>query len=858
MVRRLLSSIEPLESRIAPAALTAINPLPDLVAGMGKTSAVIDLGNIYAEQSPSAYHSVVQFTTNFDVDPVTAGLQAGVIQIELFDDVAPQTVQNFLNYVNSLNTKGDYNGIFFHRSVNQTGLQVLQAGGFDVSTPSTHIATGPTVHNEYNEAYQNVEGTIALAKTGAGPNTGSSEFFFNMGDNSSTLGGNNNGGYAVFGKVKSGYDVLQKIFARPLVDETVATNNGALGTVPYQGAYDPNPDGNAATPSPALKAANYITITSAKTVAPANAVSPNVDFTVTSIFDHGTSNTSALVKQTLVGDKLTLTFDTTKSGVADITVHAVNHVTGDIGDETFSVTLKPNLITAGTGDSFQPVSGPGDDGFGQAAITNNGASALVGKYTVNYYLSAVTATDTAGTTLDNSDILLLSADHDVNLASGKSMILSDPLTISKTLVGEQTTYHIITNITAADGNTVSELYSDDQATTAGSAHILTNTFGTVVSGNSVVRSHSSITYLDAAGQTVVATLTGPGLGQLTPVYDSLHNLVGTNLDFYNTSAATVITLKSVTPAAGATGTPHTGIDTIRVNEDLLGNAVPIGTLNLGLVDLTGNLFATGGVKALTLGDVLRVTRIDPNNYDYTLTDSHTILLGNSTPLAKVLPVVKLGSVDNTVFNSAQVLTSLSMTSWLNDVLQDSSTLAGVKSFTVAGNMQANLGISAAYGDSAFMNTNASTTVATTLFKVGGVLNASTVKIAGNVGTVDVGAIYGSRFLVGADAVPSQVAEFNSIRTIASFIVRGVAGENISMSDSQIAAANITSIKVSGVVESAAGSDKWGFVADKIGTYTRAAVTAAQSSDGEAWAATTLKNLNTGTADARGQYELRLL
>src|SRR4051812_2271451 len=110
MARRLFSSIEPLESRIAPAALTAINPLPDLIAGLAKTSSVIDLGNMYADQNPSAYHSIIQFTTNFDTDTTMAGLQAGVIKLELYDDVAPLTVQNFLSYVNSLNTKGDYNG----------------------------------------------------------------------------------------------------------------------------------------------------------------------------------------------------------------------------------------------------------------------------------------------------------------------------------------------------------------------------------------------------------------------------------------------------------------------------------------------------------------------------------------------------------------------------------------------------------------------------------------------------------------------------------------------------------------------------------------------------------------------------
>src|SRR4051812_46781134 len=356
MARSVFSSIEPLEARIAPASLTTLNPLPDIVVGVGKTSSIIDLGNLYDATNAPGYHSYVDFMTNFDTDPVKAGIQPGKIRIELYDDVAPLTVQNFLNYVNNLNPKGDYNGIFFHRMVTDPGLQVIQAGGFEVSNPSTHIATGPTVHNEYNDAYQNTIGTIALAKTAQGPNTGSSEFFFNMGDNSQTLGGDNNGGFTVFGKVRQGFDVLQKIFTQPILDESAATQNGALGTVPYQGTYNADPDHIPATPAPALKPENYITITSAKTIAAANAVSDNKDFKVLSIVDHDTLAPTTLVKQTLVGDKLTLTYDTKQSGVADVTIQVFDHTTHlALGEETFSVTLKPNLITSGTGDFFQPV-----------------------------------------------------------------------------------------------------------------------------------------------------------------------------------------------------------------------------------------------------------------------------------------------------------------------------------------------------------------------------------------------------------------------------------------------------------------------------------------------------------------------
>lgn len=862
MARRLFSSIEPLESRIAPAALTAINPLPDLVAGLAKT-AVFDLGNIYADANPSAYHSIVQFTTNFDTDTTTPGLQAGVIQIELYDQDAPLTVQNFLSYVNNVNAKGDYNGIFFHRAVNQSGLQILQAGGFEASNPAVHIPTTPVVTNEYSAAHPNVDGTIALAKTAAGPNTGSSEFFFNLGDNSSTLGPANDGGYTVFGKVIQGLDVLHKMLLSPLADESAATKNGALGTVPYQGAYDPNPDHNTATPAPALKPENYITITSAAVVIK-DAVSPGVQFEVLPPQDHGTTNVTNVLSGKVTGDNLTLTFNTTQSFVADVTVRATDPTTHEVlGEDSFTVTFKPNLIVTGAGEALQPFFGPGDTAQGQVAVANDGAATLSGLYNVKYYLSDVPATDNSqgtqhGVTLEDSDRLIGTFSHQIDLASGKSAVLTDSITIPSDLASDATNYKIIASVTPADGSTGNEIYTSDQTFAGGSTHEISNTFGSLISGNSLVRSHSSITYLDAAGQSVVATLTGPGLGLVTPVYDSGHHLVGTDLDFFNTTAATVITVKSVTPVNSTNGLAHTDIGTVRVNVDGANDPLAIGTLNLGLVDLTNNFFAPGGVKSLVLGDLLHTTSTDPGNYDNTLVDSHLFVLGNSAPLAKVQPVIKLGNVDNTVFSASGVIGALSMTSWTNDSNQDVSTFAGVKSFTVTGGMQANLEISAADGDAAYMNTNPALTMATTVFKVGGVMNTSMVKIAGNVGTADLGAIYGSQFLVGADSVPSQVSQFNSIRTIASFIVRGVSGESISMSDSQIVAANITAIKIFGALDFNAGSDPWGFVADKIGTYSRAAVTAAQSPDGIAWAASSLKNLATSNFDVKGQYGVRLL
>src|SRR5688572_26220790 len=103
------SFVEALEARIAPAVVfpDVFNPLPDLTVGPGKTSDVVDLTKIFdtGPTGAAANHTFVEFHLNFDSDPETPGMQ-NVITIELFDDVAPLTVQNFLSYVESANKSG--------------------------------------------------------------------------------------------------------------------------------------------------------------------------------------------------------------------------------------------------------------------------------------------------------------------------------------------------------------------------------------------------------------------------------------------------------------------------------------------------------------------------------------------------------------------------------------------------------------------------------------------------------------------------------------------------------------------------------------------------------------------------------
>ena len=133
----------------------------------------------------------------------------GDITVELFPDKAPHTVANFLQYVQD----GFYDGTVFHRVV----AGYLVQGGL-YTRQLTAKRTRPPVQNEANNGLSNLRGTLAAAR-GADPDSATSQFFFNVVDNPRLdYIGNQSGqtwGYAVFGKVVAGMDVVDKIDALP-------------------------------------------------------------------------------------------------------------------------------------------------------------------------------------------------------------------------------------------------------------------------------------------------------------------------------------------------------------------------------------------------------------------------------------------------------------------------------------------------------------------------------------------------------------------------------------------------------------------------------------------------------------------
>ncbi len=152
-------------------------------------------------------------------EPVSVSMKTtlGEIGLELDPDKAPETVANFLRYVD----EGFYNGTIFHRVIN--GF-MIQGGGFtaDLERKRTHDA----VRNEARNGLKNIRGSIAMARTSA-PHSATSQFFINHADNSNLDYPSFDGwGYAVFGRVTSGMETVDKI-----ADQFTATRNG-MANVP--------------------------------------------------------------------------------------------------------------------------------------------------------------------------------------------------------------------------------------------------------------------------------------------------------------------------------------------------------------------------------------------------------------------------------------------------------------------------------------------------------------------------------------------------------------------------------------------------------------------------------------------------
>ena len=167
---------------------------------------------------PATAGTIVRFTIS--------GLS---FDVQLTDEDTPQTVANFLRYVN----EDLYDGTVIHRSI--PGF-IWQGGGFGLGgdpVQALPIATYPAIPNE--PVFSNTAGTIAMAKVDGDPNSATSQWFFNVGDNSANLDFQN-GGFTVFGSVLGdGMNVINAFSALPTVNLSASLGpyGGPFNAMPY-------------------------------------------------------------------------------------------------------------------------------------------------------------------------------------------------------------------------------------------------------------------------------------------------------------------------------------------------------------------------------------------------------------------------------------------------------------------------------------------------------------------------------------------------------------------------------------------------------------------------------------------------
>ena len=298
--------------------ITIANPVSDFSINRGAPAGVVNLANRYTDPSVS---SVVRFATN-----------SGNLDIALFGGAAPNTVANFLAYVNA----GTYNNTIFHREqvAASQGIGILQGGGFRVPTstyttfpPGTAQTPQPVTTNApiaLENPVGNTRGTIAMARTAA-INSATSQFFFNTTNNSATLDDTTpnvpDSGYSVFGTLfPASLATLDALTA--FQDTDFSEDFGtAFGDMPLRKA--PGNQGFVEFP---IAPTDYLTITNASVL---NGIYGQISVT--------SANTN-LLTASVNGGNLILTPVGTQLGTVAVTVR-ITAFDGTFVEDTFDVTI---------------------------------------------------------------------------------------------------------------------------------------------------------------------------------------------------------------------------------------------------------------------------------------------------------------------------------------------------------------------------------------------------------------------------------------------------------------------------------------------------------------------------------------
>ena len=606
---------------------TVLGPVPAQSVTAGQTSSAIALGSFFNDPTIPAGDTAVNLVTNLPA-PNTD------IPLYLTDAATPKTVANFLRYI----TSGEYANTIIHRAI--PGF-VIQGGGY--TTDGTHIATFGTVTGESTSAVlKNTTGTIAMALS-TGPNSGTSEFFFNLADNANLDDTSNGGPFTAFGAlVYDGLAHANAVAALNIVNDSAQV--GAWDTVPTQDTTVTN--GATVTSVPA---ADLVTINPV-------VVAGGLTYTVT-------SSDPSLVTPTVTDGSLTLATvaGSTAGGSATVTITATD-LGGTSVTSTVPVTVLPvatisvtapdtQRATAGTAASFSLGSFTEANGTAPYTVSVNwGDGTAPTTFTTSDVgdLPAQTHTYAAAATTTTVSVVVTDAGQTPSNTATFGVTVAAPVGISPAVAKSTVPTAVVTGAATKGVVTLSLTNTTGAATTragtttvrlyaVNAANVLTPTSGTLL-GTALRRGSISATRPTKVAVRVNTVLPTDTYTLVAVSTDSTGRAVtqsaGPALTVSAGFVSLATTVGTVTPAFARAGGAVTIVATVTNN----GNVAATGVAGLTVTA------AVSGSSPVTLTATARKVTIRPGGKSVTLRIRAKVPAGTATGSYVPTVTVKQGSV----------------------------------------------------------------------------------------------------------------------------------------------------------------------------------------------------------------------
>jgi hypothetical protein len=469
---------------------------------------------------------------------------------------------------------------------------------------------------------------------------------------------------------------------------------------------------------------------------------------------------------------------------------------------------------------------PGEGGKVTFVIKNNGGANFSGNADIKFFMSSrdgQNGDDPEGAILDPDDDMEIigGSTQQITVNSAGEMVITVDLKLPTDLFATAIDdYRLLVDIKPAAG-TSQELFTDDNYAVDGGVHVLTNQFGTIdlSSAGFGKRTNVKLNYtLPGSDKLNTLSLKGPGTGQVTLIEGDSDVTTDDTAELFVSGTSFASRLKAATVRGGS------------VDFSQIDITDSVGTIDFGIVDRTGNVSISAGAKSVIFGDLSG--------------DSHMII---GAPIDQLPVSIQLGSVTDFSLESTQPIKLLKAVEW-RDVTDPSDNPAGVddvisaqsiSSLKITGNKKA--GIRGDFEANVEMISSAKFSS----FSVAGLVNNATIHTQGSIGKIVVGGLINSNIFAGTDERPDSLTDFETIQSIQSLTIKDLPGVTNEFVNSQVAAANISKIKVRGV-DTANATEDFGFVADTIGKYSRVGFPRLSKLDAP------------GTFDADGNYKVLIL